>query len=632
MHIIRVIPITKSISKEELSYFSSVPYEAGSLIKIPLRKKQIYGIVRGYTPVSDMKAEVKDAPFEMRRLPAHTKPITLLSRAFTKAATELSLYVAHPFGSVIDGIIPRKIYDHAATIPPSLMQPGKHGALPEKLVFQEDTEKRADHYRALVRESFARGQSIFILVPHKTDGSRLKTMLEKGIEDYLFDFSRTISESDLVDMYKRARTEPHPIVLIGTGKFLSVDRHDLGTIIIERESNRAYKSITRPYIDYRIWAEIYARTIGARLILADNLLRVETIGRLHRHELHEHTQIKRRLTLPPHIHCIDTRTKIEGIVKDLPALSETMQQAVVAAYERGEKMFILSARTGLSPVTYCRDCGTMVTCHICNAAMVLHTSRQGNFFLCHKCGERKSAHTTCTTCNGWHLEAFGSGIEKVAQELATLVPPAQIVRLDKDTAPTNLKAKDQIAVWQKHGTILVGTERAIPFINEAGLTCDTSGIASIDALFSIPDFRMYEKIFGLIAHIGTFTKQTLLIDTRNPDHPLFSALVRNDLMSFYRSELSLRKTLSYPPESIFIKISLSGQKDAVTKEMEDFATTLPAIERVLFPALVRKKNLYTMHILIKVPWETWPDTTISHILSALPPRFSVKIDPDSLLS
>ncbi|PIR37913.1 MAG: hypothetical protein COV34_02385 [Candidatus Zambryskibacteria bacterium CG10_big_fil_rev_8_21_14_0_10_42_12] len=634
MYIVRVIPVVKNISKEELSYFSTEKYDPGSVVKVPLRNKKVYGIVRGSENAKKMKAEVRDAPFEMRRLPARTTHKQIWSKAFTEAALHASSYFAHPLGVILNAIIPQKIFDHIKDIPESSIKPRKDNALPEKLAFQEGNERRSDHYRALVRESFARGESVFILVSNKTDGARLRADLSKGIEMYLVDFSRTLSQKDMVALYAKAREESHPMFIIGTSKFLSVDRNDVGTIIIERESSRAYKMLGRPYLDGRMWAEIYASKTGARIIYADSLLRVETIGRLDRNELQEHAQLKRRIELPTIVELVDMREKTTGIVRDLPALSETMRTTILTAHDAHEKVVIISARKGLSPATYCKDCGTMVACSICNAGMILHAGKKENFFLCHKCGERRSAQETCVKCDSWNLQAYGTGIEKVEKELKELLPSEGYVRLDKDTAPTLLRARDLFSQWQKHATVLLGTERILSFIDEAHMEVRATGIAGIDALFAIPDFRMYEKIFALIVHVASFTKDTLIIDTRNPEHPLFSAVVRNDLMSFYREELSLRKTLSYPPESVFIKVSLSGQKDEVLSELEDLKHTLDYQDGdiVIFPALVKKNKLYTMHMLIKVPWDKWPDEDLSQKLAHLPLKYSVKVDPDSLLS
>lgn len=632
MYVIRVIPVAKSILKEELSYFSKKKYDLGSLVEIPVRNKKMYGIVHKVEPARNLKAELRGSSFELKQLKESAKVNKLLSPTFAKVAEKLALYHAHPLSMMLDAIVPRKILHNFEKIPEAVQKPHKESVVPEKLIFQDETKKRLEHYRALIRESFARGKSIFILVAHTQDGARLEKELRKGIEEYLINFTKTFSEQDLLDLFSKARTEKHPLLIIGTGKFISIERHDIGTLIVERESSRAYRGIGRPYIDYRIWAEYYASQIGSEIIFADTMLRVETMGRYEKGELNEHMPLKRKMNLPPQVELVDMREKMNKRNYDPATLSLSMKKAIEKSQEAGTKMVIISARKGLSPVTYCKDCGTIIACPNCNANMILHSHAQGNFYLCHKCGEKSTAALTCNHCNSWNLIAYGTGIERVEKELLELLPRKHIIRLDKDTAPTLTKAREQIEEWKQNGVVLLGTERMLSFIHEARVSVPYAGIAGIDALFSIPDFRIYERIFSLIVSLGSCVKENLIIDTRNPEHPLFSAISRNDLMNFYREELDLRKQLSYPPESVFIKISLSGKKEVVMKDMESLKETLPEKDTVLFPALVRRKGLYTMHALLKIDYSSWPDENLSKILASLPPRFIVQVDPESLLS
>ena len=71
----------------------------------------------------------------------------------------------------------------------------------------------------------------------------------------------------------------HPILILGTAPYLALPRGDIGTIILEHESSSSYKTFTKPNIDLRVFVEIYASRINAKLIFSDTLLRFETIAR-----------------------------------------------------------------------------------------------------------------------------------------------------------------------------------------------------------------------------------------------------------------------------------------------------------------------------------------------------------------
>jgi primosomal protein N' len=82
--------------------------------------------------------------------------------------------------------------------------------------------------------------------------------------------------------------------VIATGGFLSLPRHDLETIVVEREASRFYKIMRRPFLDVRQVAETYATKNGMRIFFADNFLRLETLYRHEEGELVEASPFKFR--------------------------------------------------------------------------------------------------------------------------------------------------------------------------------------------------------------------------------------------------------------------------------------------------------------------------------------------------
>ena len=100
MKLLRVIPISRGINKESLSYFTASDATIGSIVKVPLRKKVVSAIVVSTKDVSDVKAEIKNAPFETRKV-EKIKSAPLLSSEFMSAVAEASLYFASTSGSVL---------------------------------------------------------------------------------------------------------------------------------------------------------------------------------------------------------------------------------------------------------------------------------------------------------------------------------------------------------------------------------------------------------------------------------------------------------------------------------------------------------------------------------------------------
>ncbi len=190
--------------------------------------------------------------------------------------------------------------------------------------------------------------------------------------------------------------------------------------------------------------------------------------------------------------------------------------------------------------------------------------------------------------------------------------------------------------------MLIGTEFAVQQLNYLknlqpnGKVINTSCIISLDSLLSLPDFIMNERILRLIKRIEEITADKIIIQTKNPLHPILYDWQKNTLTDFYERELFERKQLNYPPFSVFIKISLKGKKEKVNEEMKKVVKIFSIWKPAVFPAFIKTvNNQYILHALITVPKEIWYDKTQSKelvsLLLSLPPSVGVNVNPESLL-
>ena len=166
----------------------------------------------------------------------------------------------------------------------------------------------------------------------------------------------------------------------------------------------------------------------------------------------------------------------------------------------------------------------------------------------------------------------------------------------------------------------------IPYLESA----DHMVIISLDSLFAIPDFRINEHLFALVLTLREKARVSLLIQTRADDTTLFTQALAGDLLSFSENELALRKTFSYPPYSTIIKIILRGVKEEFPQKITTLKTFLTPYE-VIAPNTITKesKNTHRTHLILKLT--TWPDEKLIAKLRALPPEFTVDVNPDHLL-
>lgn len=632
MKLIGVIPISRGIAREKLSYFSADDLPIGSVVAVPLRNRNIPAIVISSQDVLEEKSNIKNFDYAIKKI-SRKKPADIFLPGFIETCQQVAKETASATGAVLYSAIPSAIFENLEKISSPIIT-SKPKEFSEKFIIQTDDDERYAHYKSVIREEFAKGRSVFLCLPTIQELKKASEILNKGIEAYTFILHSALSKKEIITEWNKIIAEPHCVFVLTTPTFLALPRADLGTLIIDRESARAYKSPHRPFLDARFFAEKLSENMGIRLLFGDTLLRTETLWRFKNGDLHEIYPSKFRSLTTSVQRIIDMRTRIvndRGDEKkvEYKIISDDLKNLIRENQDSNENLFIFTARRGLHPITVCADCNTIVNCNSCGAPTVLHTGKN-NFFLCHKCGERRDAHERCKKCDSWRLNTLGIGSELVEQEIKKVFPETNVIRLDSDTA-TSHKRACQIAerFLASPGSILVGTEMALPYITEK---IQNSAIVSMDSFFSVPDFRINERIINIILKIRSITTRNFVLQTRCPDQKVLDYAIKGNLSDFYRDEIGARRELAYPPFSILIKISLTGTKTAVVAEMEKLQNSLEGYQIDIFPAFIPGLGgKLIMHGLIKVPRDSWPDQKLLEKLRDLPPTYSVDIEPESLL-
>jgi primosomal protein N' (replication factor Y) len=663
MNIVTVYPIIRGAFKDELTYWSSHTFNLGTIIEVPLRGRTIPALVGTVISASHAKSNIKQASFVTRKI-EKTKELHVVKPECIRACIKMSEEYAVPLGSVLKSCIPDSVLKETleSKLKSEKIEPtkAKAGIASDILVFQTNTDDRLSTYKSIVREEFARKRSVLIVAPTVMSAEELHTNLQKGIEDYVIVLHGSLSKKKQIDLWKKTLETDHPVLIITTPLFASIPRTDIQTIVLERESSRAYSSIRTPYIDFRDYIESYARLQGSRLIYGDTLLRVETLHRRESGALSDFFPISYRVEKDAELIIVDVHKKNvdDTPKKPFQLFSEELHSMIEYTGEKSFPLFMFTARRGLSPQTVCGDCNQTVECTICKSPIVLHQKKivssvnpqpntsdneysldinPNRFFLCHHCGTERSAVEACVHCGSWKLITLGIGIETVAQELKKLFPKRKIFRLDRDVVKTDKQAQDVIKDF-KHSSdgILLGTESSLAFIPEI----EYSAIVSLDSLFSIPDFKIHERITHTVLRILEKTSKYVLIQTRNPNNTVLNHIKSGNLLGLYREELSMRKMLSYPPFITHIKITIEDSKAGATIKMKKLQQLLEEcsdqasikFEMLVFPAFVPgAKGKSTLHLLLSIEKDAWPNEQLRSLLMSLPHEYAVRVNPESLL-
>ena len=632
MKIIEVIPISRGIGKETLSYFTSEDIKAGAIVSVPLRSKNIYGLVVGVENVSDVKSSIKSAPYAIKKIDKLSHH-DFFSAEFIESVVETGRYGAATTGSILNTLIPKAILEQVQNKIKIPTLPDFHH-IHEEFVLQAGFEERAGQYKSLIRESFARKQSVFVCTPSFQDARKIHDALAKGIEDYTVLLHSGMTQSALLQAWKKALESIHPLLIIGTGKFLCLPRKDISLLIIEKENGKGYKTLHRPFLDIRTFAEIFAKKSKIKIVYGDILLRVETLWRHESGECQEIISPSYRLRIQnTNEQIVDMKPYSPSHGREFQILSDELTETIKKTIEKKEHIAIFTVRRGLAPLTLCGDCGTIVECNKCHAPTSLHSyvsdGEKQFFFLCHRCGEKRNAEEHCKNCDSWKLVMLGIGIQGLEKELQEKFPAVPLFKIDSDTTPTDKKIQTVMKKFMvEPGAMLIGTEMMIPYLEPV----EHTAVVSIDALFSLPDFRIHERLMYTLLQLRNVAQKSFILQTRAVEERIFNHALRSNILDFYRDEIEDRRTFSYPPFSALIKISLHGRKDTVQKEMEGIKEYFMPYELTLFPAFVKNADgQFSMHGAIKIPRKKWVDEELLTKLLALPPQFTITVDPESLL-
>ena len=262
-----------------------------------------------------------------------------------------------------------------------------------------------------------------------------------------------------------------------------------------------------------------------------------------------------------------------------PVLAPLVLAALQARLARGEQSLVFLNRRGYAPVLFCADCGWKSGCPHCSAWRVFHKGERT--LRCHHCGFTERVPRACPDCGNLDIAPLGRGTEKLEEQLAELLPGARIARLDADTARGKGQLEARLA--QVHAgavDVLVGTQMVTKGHDFRRITLVVA-VNPDTALFA-SDFRAPERLFALLMQAGgragrdadAAARSEMWVQTWHPQHPLYAALKKHDFVAFAQSQLDDRRAASLPPYSHLALLRAEARDPAVALAWLQEAATL----------------------------------------------------------
>ncbi|MFL6556633.1 MAG: primosomal protein N', partial [Bacillus sp. (in: firmicutes)] len=222
----------------------------------------------------------------------------------------------------------------------------------------------------------------------------------------------------------------------------------------------------------------------------------------------------------------------------------------------------------------CRDCGYAMNCPNCDISLTYH--RVHEQMKCHYCGYESHVPKECPDCSSEYIRYFGTGTQKVEDELGKILPEARVIRMDVDTTGRKGSHERLLTDFQNgKADILLGTQMIAKGLDFPNITL--VGVLSADTMLHLPDFRASEKTFQLLTQVsGRAGRHQLpgevIIQTYTPEHYSVELAGTQDYDLFYEREMMMRKAHHYPP---FYYLSL------ITVSHDQLMTVVTATEKIV---------------------------------------------------
>ena len=370
-----------------------------------------------------------------------------------------------------------------------------------------------------------------------------------------------LSIGERYDAWNRILQEKVNIV-IGARSAIFAPLKKLGLIIIDEEHDGSYNSETTPKYNAKEIASYIAKTNSCPLVLGSATPDMKTFYKAKKGEI-ELLELTKRANASklPKIEIIDLRQELANGNHSM--LSIKLQQEIQKNLNNKEQTILFLNRRGYSTFIMCRDCGYTVKCKNCNITMTYHLKQ--NKLKCHYCGYEKKPVTICPSCNSNNIRYFGTGTQKLEQEVKKLFQQASTIRMDIDTVTKKNSHEEILAKFKEENIdILIGTQMVVKGHHFPKVTL--VGVIAADSSMNIEDFRANERTFQILTQVaGRAGRENLdgrvIIQTYNPDSLAIEQAKTQSYSKFYESEITIRKQLKYPPFCDIIIIGFSGEKE-----------------------------------------------------------------------
>ena len=438
------------------------------------------------------------------------------------------------------------------------------------LIYGVTGSGKTEIYLQLIGKAMKQNKTSIVLVP---EISLTPQMIDRFIsrfgKDEIAVLHSKLSLGERYDEWNRIK-EGKAKIVIGARSAIFAPLNNIGIIIIDEEHDSSYKSESVPKYDAKEIAKKIAKENNCPLVLGSATPDLTTYYKAQQGEITLLALTKRANNSKlPSVDVVDLKMELANGNRSM--LSYKLHDAIQKNLEEKRQTILFLNRRGYSTFIMCRECGYTVKCKNCDISLTYH--RFENKLKCHYCGYEEDVVTVCPECHSTKIRYFGTGTQKLEQEINKVFPQATTIRMDVDTVSKKNSHEEILNKFRNENIdILIGTQMVVKGHHFPNVTL--VGVIAADSSLNIDDYRANERTFQILTQVaGRAGREQLegnvIIQTYNPENFAIQCAKEQNYDKFYNTEIALREQLKYPPFSDIILIGFSSLNENEVKQIAE---------------------------------------------------------------
>ncbi len=441
----------------------------------------------------------------------------------------------------------------------------------EFLLYGVTGSGKTEIYLQLIEKVLEKGKTAIMLVPEiSLTPQTINRFISRFGKEGLAVLHSKLSIGERYDEWNKIK-EGKANIIIGARSAIFAPTENVGIVIIDEEHDSSYKSESSPRYSAKEIASILGKHGEFPVVLGSATPDITTYYKAQNKQITMLTLTKRANNSSlPQVKIIDLKQELaEG---NRSILSTSLYEEMQNNLKNKKQTILFLNRRGFSTFIMCRECGYTMQCKNCNISMTYH--RFENKLKCHYCGYEEKVVTTCPNCKSSKIRYFGTGTQKIEEEVHKIFPNASTIRMDVDTVTKKNSHEDILEKFKNENIdILIGTQMIVKGHHFPNVTL--VGVIAADTSLNIDDYRANERTFQILTQVaGRAGREKLpgkvIIQTYNPDNFSIDLAQKQDFNEFYNIEIALRKQLKYPPFCDIIVISFTGTNEKELISTSDY--------------------------------------------------------------